>query len=309
MLFYLATRFHPNLEGKNSIKKFFSVKIIIFATYWQSLIVFLLPNLNHNKRDKWNNFILCLEMPFFALLQSWAFPCSEFKSIDPISTTTIHSVTSRRTSALKNATDAVNMHDVVTDAYYNFHKKYRAHLKLQDEAEHCSTPDARGRASTRRKSDPINYGPFPPAKQSPTTSATVIGRQEIYDEPRNKDGVVVECESDGSSRIPQSSHAPCIHLMSPRQEDGDCLYLADESPSSRAMNSSIFEGAMVMEDPQRYIAGKKSAISGTPVAQTLYSSIENMFVRKKKKGFRRQLDIVDNASDERRASASSSILA
>eukprot|EP01068_Selenidium_serpulae_P013846 Selendium_serpulae@DN6016_c1_g1_i3.p1 len=81
VLFYVATRYHPGLKGSNPVRKFLAVKIIVFATFWQSCFVYFLPGLNHQQSRAWVNFILLCEMPIFSLLQAWAFPVWEFSHV------------------------------------------------------------------------------------------------------------------------------------------------------------------------------------------------------------------------------------
>lgn len=78
VLFYVATRYHPGLKGSNPVRKFVAVKIIVFATFWQSFFLQFVPGLTDQEFRAWVNFILLCEMPLFSLLQAWAFPVSEF---------------------------------------------------------------------------------------------------------------------------------------------------------------------------------------------------------------------------------------
>lgn len=82
-LFYAATKNHAGLEGTRPIRKFAAVKIIVFATFWQSLLMFLLFHARWTSAllRAWNLFLLCVEMPFIAALQAWAFPVSEFSRL------------------------------------------------------------------------------------------------------------------------------------------------------------------------------------------------------------------------------------
>lgn len=57
------------------ILKFASVKAIVFATYYQSLAV-QASSMSPENTVRWNDFILCIEMVFFAGLLMVAFPTS-----------------------------------------------------------------------------------------------------------------------------------------------------------------------------------------------------------------------------------------
>ena len=72
LLFYLACK--EDIRAYSPVRKFFAVKIIIFATYWQSLIVAFAPGLDKETADLWNDFILCLEMSVFAVIHLYSFP-------------------------------------------------------------------------------------------------------------------------------------------------------------------------------------------------------------------------------------------
>lgn len=73
-LFYLATRY--DLADFHPVAKFFAVKSVVFMTYWQQLAVAILP---FSEPDEMNNFVLCIEMAFFAFLHYKAFPYWEFE--------------------------------------------------------------------------------------------------------------------------------------------------------------------------------------------------------------------------------------
>lgn len=137
VLFYKATRSHPGLKGQRPILKFMSVKLVVFATYYQGLLVDLLP-MPSDSLLSLNNFILCCEMVLFAILQYWAFSWKEFRSSGSNSAhvqsgSEFDSEAFDSTTndiALSNAKDIINMHDVAKDAYYNFNNKYGDHVLL-----------------------------------------------------------------------------------------------------------------------------------------------------------------------------------
>jgi len=107
LLFYLATKvllapFHP-------VWKFLAVKSVVFLTYWQGLLVGIIPGLSAEEAELLNDAILSVEMVFFALLHLCAFSYREFELRDGVPIV----------SVLKNATDVVNMKDVVADLHHN----------------------------------------------------------------------------------------------------------------------------------------------------------------------------------------------
>ena len=54
------------------------VAAIVFATFWQSVIIYLLPSITSRQALEWNNYVLCLESVPFVLLLNHAFPYHEF---------------------------------------------------------------------------------------------------------------------------------------------------------------------------------------------------------------------------------------
>ncbi len=65
-LFYLGTK--DEIYGYSPVKKFIAVKSVVFATYWQSLMVPLIFTNDKEHSDQYNDFILCCEMVLFARL-------------------------------------------------------------------------------------------------------------------------------------------------------------------------------------------------------------------------------------------------
>lgn len=77
-LIYWASHEHQSLQSKRPLLKFVSVKMIVFLTFWQAL---LLPMLPLHGVERWEDFILALEMgTFFCLLMNAAFSWKEFHS-------------------------------------------------------------------------------------------------------------------------------------------------------------------------------------------------------------------------------------
>ncbi|GBG34241.1 Transmembrane protein 184A [Hondaea fermentalgiana] len=78
VLFYKATHGHPGLKSQYPVLKFVSVKLVVFATYYQSFLVSVIPDIPEKTLDSFNSFLLCCEMVVFALMQFWAFHYAEF---------------------------------------------------------------------------------------------------------------------------------------------------------------------------------------------------------------------------------------
>jgi len=82
LLFYLATK--DDIRAYSPVRKFFAVKIVIFATYWQGLLVSFAP-IDSELAELWNDFILCCEMTIFAIVHLYSFPWWEFRTGMPSS--------------------------------------------------------------------------------------------------------------------------------------------------------------------------------------------------------------------------------
>lgn len=156
LLFYFGTHHHPGLASRKPLTKFIGVKLIIFATYYQGLLVQLVPGFNKHYLEALNSFIFCFEMIFFALFYLWAFGWQEYVDDGgqnfglgddadfsaamegdyeiggmmpppPPSSTVPESKAKKLESNVK---DAFNMVDVVGDAAENFNTKYQNHVRL-----------------------------------------------------------------------------------------------------------------------------------------------------------------------------------
>ncbi|CAM9270681.1 unnamed protein product [Choristocarpus tenellus] len=76
LLFYHATK--SLLTPFKPVQKFVAVKSIIFATYWQSVVIYFIPGISSEQSILWDDWILCVEMVGFALLLNSAFPWHDF---------------------------------------------------------------------------------------------------------------------------------------------------------------------------------------------------------------------------------------
>lgn len=97
-LFYLATK--QIIKEFRPVSKFLTVKSIIFATYYQSMIMLILLPITYEDAILWNDLLLCMEMVLFALLLWFAFPVKEF----------IGGIPDRR--VLQNAKDVFKVKDI-----------------------------------------------------------------------------------------------------------------------------------------------------------------------------------------------------
>jgi hypothetical protein len=148
LLFYFATHHHPSLATRRPIVKFLGIKLIIFATYYQGLMVQLVPGFDRHYLEALNNFIFCWEMIFFAILHVWAFGWFEFvggsqglgDQENPLSgppgvvigqASILHDYENPENNPKENALDAMKMNDIIDDAIENFDTRYERHVRLE----------------------------------------------------------------------------------------------------------------------------------------------------------------------------------
>jgi hypothetical protein len=144
-LFYLATK--HILRSFNPVLKFFAVKSIIFLTFWQSSLIDFIPGITNEQSFAWKDFVLCVEMVPFALLQLLAFDASQFKkNLDQLPDSEV----------LKNMKEVLSFSDIFADAYHNFMPSYRDYILQRADT-----------TSRRRKSMTSLFG-----ESSSTTSAS-----------------------------------------------------------------------------------------------------------------------------------------
>mmetsp|Transcript_177844 Transcript_177844/g.570400 ORF Transcript_177844/g.570400 Transcript_177844/m.570400 type:complete len:502 (+) Transcript_177844:93-1598(+) len=152
-LIYFASHAHPSLQSKRPLLKFVSVKMIVFLTFWQSL---LLPHAPlPGSVSRWEDFILSIEMVVFGALMNGAFSWREFHSgfrgskkalqfditdaieLD-VATSGQPGATGQPTAnsfgrgcAVQNAANAFCPRDVVTEASHNFSRRYQQHVLIE----------------------------------------------------------------------------------------------------------------------------------------------------------------------------------
>eukprot|EP01034_Spumella_vulgaris_P021901 gene21901-27978_t len=119
-VFYLATK--PVIKHFKPIAKFSTVKAIIFATYYQSMILKLTLS-TPEKAIRWNDFLLCAEMVVFSLLLMMAFPVREF----------IGGIPDRR--VLQNVKEVFAVRELFQDMYHNFNPIYRDYALQRSQTE------------------------------------------------------------------------------------------------------------------------------------------------------------------------------
>ncbi|CAM9430906.1 unnamed protein product [Pylaiella littoralis] len=136
LMFYKACG--PLLAPFRPIQKFFAVKSIIFATYWQSVVVHFIPGLSSEQTLLWNDWLLCMELVAFAVLLNSAFPWHDFIMDE------------REKPVLENVREMINVRDVFQDAYHSFMPSYQDYVVARDDIDPNTA--AGGAARTPSKS-------------------------------------------------------------------------------------------------------------------------------------------------------------
>jgi len=127
-LFYYSTK--ELLKPFDPIIKFFTIKSVIFLSFWQGVILAILekvevihsqPNMNTGTVSAgYQNMLVCVEMLFAAIALRYAFPYTIYGDL---SGPTHRSVTMQSiSSSLK---ETMNPKDIMTDAIHNFHPQYQ----------------------------------------------------------------------------------------------------------------------------------------------------------------------------------------
>jgi Organic solute transporter Ostalpha len=132
LLFYFGTK--HLLKGFNAVGKFTAVKIIVFATYYQSLLVATVPGMDVlGSSEKWNDFIICIEMSLFAYMHMRVFSYKDFLPDSEIVKRTLQSpdggpINVKIAHGCKDIchriADVANFQDVLQDANRNFNSNY-----------------------------------------------------------------------------------------------------------------------------------------------------------------------------------------
>lgn len=161
VLFYLATR--EILKPHDPVLKFFMVKAIIFASFWQGVMLSFLELINVIKATtnsaetvvittgqisaSWQNFFICVEMLISAFLLRVAFPCTVYDKNEA----------SGRQTLSTNIRDTLNPKYMVNDYIHNFSSTYSSYALGNQSANDESDLDTRPQRHETPESD--EWGP------------------------------------------------------------------------------------------------------------------------------------------------------
>lgn len=158
-LFYFATK--AMLKPFNPVIKFFTIKSVIFLTFWQGVLLALLEVIgiiqavNTNSERKlsagsvaagWQMFIICIEMFFASIALRLAFPHTVYvlngTSSDNNSSNNRNVVTMQSIS--NNLKETMNPKDIMNDAIHNFHPNYQQYTQYSPQASDNNSQNQSG---------------------------------------------------------------------------------------------------------------------------------------------------------------------
>ncbi|XP_003745754.2 transmembrane protein 184B [Galendromus occidentalis] len=132
LLFYYATK--DMLKPFDPVLKFFTVKSVIFLSFWQGLLLTMIGQIGQSKGTDHlaatvaaarQDFLICVEMFFAAIALRYAFPVRVYAhggNMHTGRTVTMQSIS----SSLK---ETMNPKDIMNDAIHNFHPQYQQYTQ------------------------------------------------------------------------------------------------------------------------------------------------------------------------------------
>jgi len=145
-LFYFATK--DLLRPYDPVLKFFTVKSVIFLSYWQGFLLVILEKMKfiepivsddgnvHTKSGTvsagYQNFLICIEMFFASIALKYAFPISVYVGTGCPEEGVGRSVTMQSISS--SLRETMNPRDIMTDAIHNFHPQYQQYTQYSSTA-------------------------------------------------------------------------------------------------------------------------------------------------------------------------------
>jgi len=143
-LFYFATK--DLLRPYDPALKFFSVKTVIFLSFWQGVFLaicekagIIQPLISDDGTTQtkagtvsagYQNFLICIEMFFAAIAMKYAFPISTYTP-NGANNSGGRNVTMQSISSTLRET--MNPRDIMTDAIHNFHPQYQQYTQYSSD--------------------------------------------------------------------------------------------------------------------------------------------------------------------------------
>ncbi|CAI7906213.1 unnamed protein product, partial [Closterium sp. NIES-53] len=127
ILFYVACR--ELLRSFNPVPKFLMIKAVVFLTYWQGVLVFIVAQLGYVSSAEdaadLQNVLICAEMVLGALGFMHAFPFKPFLQANV-------ALNGEQAGLLRSIKHAINLTDVVSDTVHQFAPTYHDYVLYSD---------------------------------------------------------------------------------------------------------------------------------------------------------------------------------
>jgi len=174
-LFYWATK--DMLRPYDPALKFICVKSVIFLSFWQGIVLAILEKIGliealvsddgtvltepGTVSAGYQNFLICIEMFFAAIMMKFAFPISTYTGGNT-SGPGGRSVTMQSISSTLRET--MNPRDIMTDALHNFHPQYSQYTQYSSDNKRFQPQQQQ--QQQEQQNNNMNVTPAPPAKTS-----------------------------------------------------------------------------------------------------------------------------------------------
>jgi len=171
-LFYFASK--DLLRPYDPALKFFSVKTVIFLSFWQGVFLaicekagIIQPLISDDGTTQteagtvsagYQNFLICIEMFFAAIAMKYAFPISTYMT-SGANNSTGRNVTMQSISSTLRET--MNPRDIMTDAIHNFHPQYQQYTQYSSDNKRFQ-----GQPQQNNNMDAPQSGPDPVVSKS-----------------------------------------------------------------------------------------------------------------------------------------------
>jgi hypothetical protein len=172
VLFYMATK--SLLQKFRPVGKFVAVKLVIFLTFWQSVVLARVPGLTKEEAAKWTDFLVAAEMVAVACLFGATFGHREFD----------YETVARGGSVGANCAAVFCVGDVVQDVVHNFSKRYRKYTIQKKGRSHRAVRDPTTAFETLDTQDEEDMlGPTDPRRLENQTQDPVAPAHDCLKQP------------------------------------------------------------------------------------------------------------------------------
>lgn len=187
-LFYWGTK--EMLRPYDPALKFICVKSVIFLSFWQGIVLAVLEQIGFIQSllsddgsvyteagtvsAGYQNFLICIEMFFAAILMKFAFPITTYMTggSGTGGSGSGRNVTMQSISSTLRET--MNPRDIMTDALHNFHPQYSQYTQYSSDNKRFQTQP--GGQSSEHQNNNMNVAPVPvPTNPSPAPPVLTSG--------------------------------------------------------------------------------------------------------------------------------------